>query len=1337
MCAKRVKTTLGRTVLAGCLLGWATARAEVVISEILADNENGIKDEDGERQDWIELYNSGDAPVCLKGWWLTDKASETTEWQIPDVTVASHGFFFFWASGKNRTDPANPLHTNFSLSKNGEYLGLYRPDPANGGPVLVDAFSPNFPALPPDVSYGRMFSQTTTTFVASGEVGRYRVPASALEYTGTVYSAGQLGYGQPGGWNVSPTFDDSSWTEGATGIGYDTTGGFWPWIGTSPSGDCSNVLYKVNPSLCFRRLFYLPSTALVSTVTLRMKYEDGFVGYVNGHEVGRANCTNAMAYNTKANTYIDETVITYWTDYAISNQWLVSGTNLLAIQGLNSAANSSDFLLLPEVVGVGVETTGTPVYFSEPTPGEVNGAGTAGPLLYDAAPDDPDVPRPQGTTSSPPLTVTVNVLKTKFAVSSVRVVYGPMWNAESCTNVLRDDGVAPDATAGDGVYSASLPTTNVLAGQMFRWRFEARDVSNTVTCLPAYLDPLDSPRYYGTVAQDASTASSRLPVLEWFVQGSPTNGPSATSFRGCCYYLTNFYDNIEQSLHGQSTRGFAKKSYNFNFNSNCSFLWRADERRVKGFNLLSNYADKTKTRNTFSHWVGQQTGAPYHYAFPVRVQLNGVFHGVLDVVEDGGDRMLERNGLDPDGALYKIYSTNFLYCAEKKTRKDEDTSDLQACYDALDTAIAWTNRQLYAYDNIDLASTVNYLATRYLNSDADHGHKNYYLYRDSNGTLEWFPIIWDVDLSQGHNYTSAKGYFDDTLYTNNALSAGVGSRFYNVVWTVPEMRQMFARRMRTLMDTLMQPPGTTNGLFETKMREIVATVDPDPEDPSPGTDGDLDAARWGFHTNFVANRPREEVERVVTNYFWLRRAFLFNKGSGRPTFNGANIPDAAQTNAPGMVVIDSLDFLPEGNTQSNEYVVLRNTTSQAVDVSGWQVKGQIRYTFKPGTVIPAGSGLASTNYIGLLHLVKDARSFRSRTTGPTGGQKRFVQGNYDGQLSARGGTVNLYDATNQLIATYAYAGSPIPSQHYLRITEIQYHPADPSATESAALAGVTDDDFEYVELANIGTNVLTLTGDYFSQGISYTFPTSTLAAGERLILAKNPTAFALRYSDETATVFGPYDGVLDNGGEEIELKDACGETILDFSYDDDWYPASDGTGRSLVLRDLSTAYDAFGDAVSWGLSDAVSGEPGVADKVIAQSYRGWTNFHFSKAERADDCVSGPYEDPDGDGRLNWVEYALGSDPWVADAAPVDWAWKDVAGNRFWALCFNRPKRTLDVTYELLITDDLLNTPWSVDAGAVSKATSLTEDTESVVLREGSPTTSAARFYRLRLSYGGD
>jgi hypothetical protein len=1327
-------------ILAAVAVLAVAAQGAIYISEFLADNESGLKDEDGDRQDWIELYNSGGSAVSLDGWWLTDKTNNVTQWRIPNVTILSRGTLFVWASGKSRSLPTAPLHASFSLSKDGEYLGLYRPNPTNGLPVLVDEYAPKFPALPPDVSYGRMFSQTATTFVASGEVGRYRVLTAAEGqnfYTNTSYASGHLGHGQTNGWNASPAFNDSAWTNGATGIGYATSGWLNPWIGATPSGNCQAKLKDVNTSLCFRRLFYVPDPSNTVSMKLRMKYEDGFVAFINGTEVGRANCTNVLAYNTAANTALNEVLVNSWAEFAFTNRLLVAGTNLLAIQGLNVTTYSSDFLLLPEVVGSAPEVSSTPVYFSVPTPGAQNGAGTSGALLSDATPQDPDVPRPLGTDASPPLTVSVRVTRSKFNVSAVRVYSRVMYNAESAAVTMQDNGAWPDAATNDGIYTASLQTTNVLAGQMFRWRFEALDVSNTVTKLPSYADPLDSSQYFGTVAVTPSAATSQLPVLEWFVQGSPTNGPNSATFRGSCYYLSNFYDNVGHEIHGQSTAGFGKKSYDFDFTEDDHFLWKDGEQRIKDLNLLSDWADKTKTRNSFSHWVGKQTGTPYHFAFPVRVHLNGVFHGLLDLLENGGDRMLERNGLDPDGSFYKIYNVDLATQAEKKTRKEEGYEDLYALTNALNTVRPLTNRQVYAYDNVDIAATVNYLVTRQLNSDGDHGHKNFYLYRDSDATREWQPVIWDVDLSQGHNWNGTEGYFDDDLVYVNPLNQGAVNRLYSVVYDSPEMRQMFVRRMRTVMDSLLQPPGTTNGVFEERMRLLAASVDPDPADPSPWTDGDLDAARWGFHTNFVATRPREEVERVITNYFAPRRAFLFNKGSGRPTFYTVAIPDAPQTNSPGMVAIDSVDFNPASGTQAHEYVVLRNASPLAVDISGWKLRGEISHTFKGGTVIPAGSGLASTNYVGLLHVVKDAYAFRARTSGPTGGQRRFVQGNYEGQLSARGGTLSLYDATNQLIATYSYAGAPLPAQRSLRITEIQYHPAAPAPAEAAALVGVKEDDFEYLELMNVGAGALTLTGAFFSQGLTYAFPTSSLAGGARLILAKNTAAFALRYPGVSAPVFGPYEGTLDNAGERLELTDASGENILDFEYKDGWYPASDGAGRSLALRDTNTAYNAFGNAVAWGLSGSTNGSPGSADAWLAQAYYGWDNFHFTEAQRGDDGVSGLYADPDGDGRLNWVEYALDGDPWVADAYSVGLAWESLPGGRHAALSFRRPARAIDLRYEMLASDSLPSGAWGVVGGAQLETSPLGPDRESVLLVDPDEASLPARFYRLRLSYEGE
>ena len=1316
---------------------------EVIISEFLADNGNGIEDDFGNREDWIELFNPDTAAVNLDGWWLTDDSANKKQWRIPAVTLPAKGTLLIWASGRNRVNPAAPLHTNFSLSKGGEFLGLYKPNASTGLPQLAHSYGTSYPVQAPDVSYGVSITQATTTLVAygAGQPGRYKVLANdssgANHYSGSNYAAGNIGTGLAGGWNVSPSFSDAAWTSASPGLGYDADGGLNAWITTNVQAGYHNV----NPSLLFRRTFSLASPSGYASYKLRMKYEDGFVAWINGVEVGRANFSGTPTYNSVAATSLNEAIVNSWTEFNVPASALIAGTNVLAIQGLNSSVSSSDFLLLPELTGSTDSVPGAAVYFSTPTPGALNGAGTSGPVVFDATPVDPLVPRPLGSAASPPLKVTAQVIRTRNNISAVRAYHRTMWNAESAPVAMNDAGTGADSVAGDGIYSANLPTSQVAAGQMLRWRFEAQDNQGNITRFPAYADPLDSPQYFGTVALNAATATSQLPILEWFVEGSPATGPTAAAFRGACYYLNRFYDNIGHEIHGQTSSGFSKKSYDFDSNSDHRFIWKEGERAVKDLNLLTNYADKTKTRNTLSQETAKLADTVYHFAFPVRVQMNGAFHGVMDLVEDGDDRMLERNGLDGEGALYKIYSEGLVASAEKKTRKNENNADLQAMAAALDPAINLATRRTWAYDNMNIPATVNYLVVRQFNSDRDHGHKNFYLYRDTNRTKEWQPIIWDVDLSHGHNWISSYGYFDDTLVWNNGLNShAANDRFYNLVLESPEMRLMWVRRMRTLMDQMLEPPGTVNGFLETRMRQIAATIDPDPANPSAWTDGDLDTAKWGIHSNYIQNRSREEVERVVTGYFGPRRSFLFNAGSGRPLLyapgNAASteIPATGQTDVAGMVIIDSVDYLPAGASQAGEYVILRNTTAQAVDISGWTLKGGIDHVFEGGTVIPAGNGSAAVEYRGLLHVVKDAAAFRARGTGPTGSQKRLVQGNYSGQLSARGETIELRNPGGLLVASFTYPGTPSELQQFLRISELQYHPADPTPAEEAAMPGVTEDDFEYIEFINTGTTTLQLEDANFTEGIAFTFPPISLPAGQRLILAKNPAAFALRYPSTGVTVIGPYEGVLDNGGEVLELADAVGENILDFEYKDGWYPATDGSGRSLVLRDPATApYSSFGSPLAWAISGAGSGTPGSTDASLAQAYHGWDNFHFTSAERDDLLISGPDADPDGDGRSNADEYALATNPRLRDAPQLDFTWSMDGSVKRPALRFRRPAGALDLSYEL-IADTALTGTWPTVATTPISAAPEAAQTEEVIFRDTAASTAPRRFLRLRTTY---
>ncbi|MDD2599426.1 MAG: lamin tail domain-containing protein [Kiritimatiellae bacterium] len=1317
---------------------------QVSISEILASNDNGIKDEDGDREDWFELHNAGTNTVNLRGWWVTDKLSNPQKWTLPEVEIPGNGYLLIWASGKNRDHPLLPLHTNFSLSKSGEYLGLYYPDPVSGAPVLVHDYAPSFPPLPSDVSYGVTHAGVVTNYVKSGEPGRYWVPDTAggdTLYSGTDYVAGHLGHGQSGGWNVSAAFNDSAWRVGATGIGYDTNHGFDPWIGSDPASNCESVMRNKNTSLCFRRTFMVEDPQALLSLTLKMRYEDGFVAFINGSEVARANFSSVLAYNSKSDKVLNEAVVDYWTEFTVPPSLLRVGANLLAVQGLNCALSSSDFLLLPEVQAhlTGGKTTG---YYSVPTPGAPNGLPASGPLLFDPMPHDPEIPRPLGTTASPPLALSVKVIQTRSALASVRFYSRCMYLPEGAPVEMRDDGIAPDLVANDSIYSAFLNTAAVGRGEMLRWRFEAIDVDNATTRLPAYNDPLDTAQYFGTVALDSSVDTSQLNTLYWFVKDAPANGPGWGVFRGSCYYLTNFYDNTGHTIHGQSTRGFPKKSYNFDFTDDVRFRWKVGERRVKDINLLSNYADKTKTRNTIAHWFGSQQGVetPSHFCDPVRVQLNAAFYAVMDLMEDSDDRMLERNGLDPEGALYKIYDSNLTTNAEKKTRKLESNQDLVDLALGLDTSRPLADRTTYAYDHLDLAALVNYLVVRQINADNDHGHKNFLMYRDTNGTREWQPIIWDVDLSFGHTWTSSKNYFDDALYYKPpvvVLELRDRSRVYGALYNAPELRQMWARRMRTLMDTWMQPPGTINGTFETKMRAIVALIDPDPVEPSPWTDGDLDTAKWGIDSRWdVKNPPRAEVERLVAEFFPQRRDYLFNTGAGRPSIYGTLIPDAPQINAVGMVSISEIDHTPASGVFCDEYLILKNSTSEAVDISGWSIDGSISHTFKCGTVIPTGNGTAAESYRGLLHLAKDALAFRSRAIAPTGGQKRFVQGNYQGVLPSEAGTLTLRDSTGMLIFTTNYVGSLSLAQQSLRVTELSYHPAPPTAEELAQYRPALAEDFEYIELKNIGSVRINLTGARFISGISYTFPTSSINPGARLVLAKNLTAFRLRYPACTAPVFGPYQGALKNSSDRLVLIDAGGDQVLDFEYHDHWYPLTDGFGRSLVLRNENIATNKYSDLHSWNVSWNALGSPGAGETQQANSYHGWSYQNFTAPELQNALASGPYADPDGDGVPNWIEYALGSNPKRKDRyAPLRFSWYTTGSQRYVELAYSRRKNVVDVDYDLVRSEDLLDDLWELTPLTLRFQMAF-GTIESLRYREKAAATAPRCFYTLRLTYRG-
>ncbi len=130
----------------------AAMAGNVRITEFMAGNTKTTRDEDGDFSDWLEIYNYGDQALDLGSWYLTDNAANLAKWRFPaGVTLPADTYLLIWASSKNRTNPAAPLHTNFKLNKSaGAFLGLVYSD----GATVISAFATS-PQQLDDVSYGR------------------------------------------------------------------------------------------------------------------------------------------------------------------------------------------------------------------------------------------------------------------------------------------------------------------------------------------------------------------------------------------------------------------------------------------------------------------------------------------------------------------------------------------------------------------------------------------------------------------------------------------------------------------------------------------------------------------------------------------------------------------------------------------------------------------------------------------------------------------------------------------------------------------------------------------------------------------------------------------------------------------------------------------------------------------------------------------------------------------------------------------------------------------------------------------------------------------------------
>jgi hypothetical protein len=926
--------------------------------------------------------------------------------------------------------------------------------------------------------------------------------------------------------------------------------------------DVEAAMKGVNASAYVRVPFTIAAGDLgkYDSLTLKMKYDDGFVAYLNGVEVARRNAPASVTYSSAATAERSKTdALTYeQIDVSAYLYLLREGQNVLAFQGLNRTPGDGDFLILPELVDIDYLGLGLH-YFATPSPGAPN---LTDYYLYVK---DTKFDHDRGFYDAPfDLTITTAT--------------------EGATIRYTLDGSVPDETTGL-VYSGPIHVarTTILRARAFKTDYEpsAPDTQtyiflDDVITQPA--DPAGFPSTWGVwngnpfpadyemdpnVVNDPAYAAElkddlkSIPTMSLVMDMDDIFGPSGL------YDASNLWTNLLEKpgslelIYPDGTKGFQedagvriyggvgrdpgyrKHSFRILFKDvygatklDYPLFGDSAAHSFDSIILRANFNDSWVWGGSSSQYIVDQWsrdtqlamgGLSSHGNF-VHLFINGLYWGLYNPSERpdgafaasylGGDKdnydALHNDWISGDGVawgqMFNLARTGSI-----------NTSD------PINPAAMASNANYQLIQQyLDVPSLIDYVLMNFYGGNWDWDWHNWYAARNrAGGQFKFF--AWDSEgnlQDPNANITSRNTDWKPTqlfqqLMANTEFRVLLMDRIYKAYFNGGPLSPDAAKaRYQALADGIYGAIATESARWGDIARE-----------PPLGRNSDWVPRRdWELNTYFPM---RSSVE--LAN---LRNAGMY------PALGPA-----------GELLAEAPLFNQEGGN------------------------------IQPGFSLT----MANPNIGGTIYYTLD------------GTDPRLVGGGISGQAQAYTGAITLNDS--RMVRARVLNGSTwsalhevvflIPTPPPLRVTELMYHPANPPVGSQW-----TAEDFEFIELKNVGAGTLNVGGMGFSDGIDFTFaPGTTIPAGGYAVIVSNQAAFQMRYPG--VAVAGQYLGDnLNNGGERLLLTGRFGEPILDFSYDPDWYPATNGEGFSLYVVDPLAERGAWGDNDSWWISDEVGGTPG-------------------------------------------------------------------------------------------------------------------------------------------------
>lgn len=977
-----------------------------------------------------------------------------------------------------------------------------------------------------------------------------------------------------------------------------------PYIRT----DLQSRMFGINASAFVRLPFLISEVDLINDLTLRVRYNDGFIAYLNGVKILERNAPINPNWNSAATVIrnIGETIIPEVIDISDFLSLLSTGTNLLSFQILNSSATNGNLLLQPELLATSVMVTNR-AWLVEATPGLINDSEY---YYGEVAGTKFNVDR--GFFENPfELEITTSTAEAQIYYSfdcsepgpDKGLIYtGPILITN--TTVVRARAFKPGFKPtkidthtyiflSDVIYQAAGwdATTNNVPPPYF-------PVSWGINRVDYGMDPVVVSKYPLSKWKEALTQIPSMSVvtemenlfnpnigiyanasghgIQWERPASielldPTNSIPGRFQAPCGLRIRGGYsrnpDFVKHSLRVFFRREYGLGRLHYPLFENEG----ADEFDCFDLRTSQNYAwpretsydtgkHDTMVREVFCRETLGAMGQPYRRSRYYHLYLNGQYWGLFETDER------------PEASYGEIYfggkkeDYDVVKCANHIGNFVTELTD--------GNLIAWSNLWTMCLSMLDNSSNSNYFRILGCNPDGTR-----------NPTL---PVMIDVD--------NLIDYMLDIFYS------GDGDATLSAFLSNTRPNNWFGMKNRN-------NPDMGFIFFNSDCEHTLGAPSWQVDRTGPWMNISGSNVR-----NFTYSNPQYFHEELMLNAEYRMRfadhiqKHFFNKGA--LTYQAATnrfVNKASQINKaiwayearwgnrnPSRVRYTSTDWTNMINQ------ILTTIFPTRTDIVLQQLKTDGLYPSISAPNLSMYGGLVSQGYqLTLSH--SNPSGIMYYTTDGT--DPRLVGGvvssnaisytapfviNNSMRLKTR-----VFSAGNW--SALVEADFVVPGTIQLLATELMYHPTAVSSAEYQA--GFTNaDDFEYIELYNPTDFTENLAGLMFSDGISFTFTSGIIAPYQRILLVKNISAFTFRYGEKT-NIVGEYQGNLRNSGERIRLEDSLGNTIFDFSYSDSWYPITDGFGFSLCLGSESVSQSELNQKSSWKISSNINGNPGSQNPI--------------------------------------------------------------------------------------------------------------------------------------------